>query len=38
MIGTMFFIGFTVAFIGLLGLSSVLINWIGEGTCKHRSK
>ncbi len=38
MIGTMFFIGFTVAFICLLGLSSVLIDWIGERTYKHKTK
>ena len=38
MIGTVFFIGFSIAFICLLGLSSVLIDWIGERTCKHTSK
>ncbi len=38
MIGTVFFIGFSIAFICLLGLSSVLIDWIGERACKHTSK
>lgn len=36
MLGIMAFVGFLVAFIGLLWLCSALIDWIGEGLSKRK--
>lgn len=36
MLGIIAFVGFSVAFVLLLGICSVLIDWVGEGLSRRK--